>query len=120
MKNRNTRYTFVIDYRGGTYVRQACGPSPELALQAWLRGACNEEFESVTHRVELMRALNDQVAAPVEGCQNVWCMSGFAGNCLYLIHIIGTESGSGGKRVAEAQLEHMGTEPKQRGWGDHW
>src|SRR5208337_3170473 len=100
---------------------QASGESPELALRAWLRNAGEEEFEWAIHRLELLRALADQPAIPIEGCQNVWCMSGTAGDHLFLIHIIGTESGSvAGKNLAEAQLEKIGADPKLWGWGDRW
>jgi hypothetical protein len=121
MRGKKTRYTFLMEFLGGTYVHQAFGESPELALCAWLCIASEEEFEWAIHRVELLNALADKAAAPIEGCQNVWCMSGFAGNHLFLIHIIGTESGSSqGKSVAEAQMEHIGTDPKRWGWGEQW
>ncbi len=117
MKGKKTRYTFVLEFLGGTYVRQGCGLSPEVALRAWLRLASEEDFEWERHRLELLLALQDRVAIPVEGCHNVWCLSGLAGEYLYLIHIIGTESGSSaGKLVAEAQLERMGVDAKLKGW----
>lgn len=97
-------YTFVIEFLGGTYVRQAGGESPELALRAWLRLACEGELEWAEYRIELLRALIDQNAVPIEGCRNVWCMSGVAGEHLFLIHIIGTDTGLvTGKNLAEAQ-----------------
>jgi len=117
MRGRKTRYTFVLEFLGGTYVRQACGLSPELALCAWLRLASEEDFEWECHRVELLRALGDKAAVPVEGCQNVWCLSGLAGDHLYLIHIIGTESGSGaGKVIAEAQMERISSNAQLKSW----
>jgi hypothetical protein len=119
MRGKKTRYTFVIEFLGGTYVHQAYGESPELALRAWLHIASEEDFEWATHRVELLKTLTDEAAIPIEGCQNVWCMSGLAGDHLFLIHIIGTESGAAeGKSVAEAQLEQFTADPKRWGWGD--
>jgi hypothetical protein len=119
MRSKNAHYTFVIEFLGGTYVHQAGGESPELALRAWLRLAGDEEFEWAAHRAELMRALIDQAAVPIEGCQNVWGMSGLAGDHLFLIHIIGTDSGSAaGKSLAEAQ--QMGADPRRWGRGDRW
>jgi hypothetical protein len=117
MRGKSSRYTFVIEFLGGTYVHQASGESPELALRAWLRLASAEEFEWGAYRVELLRALLDQGAVPLEGCQNVWCMSGVASDHLFLIHIIGSDSGaSAGKSVAEAQ---MGVDNRRWGRGDH-
>lgn len=118
MRGRKNRYTFVIEFLGGTYVHQACGESPELALCAWLRRASEDEWS--IHRIELLQALTGQVAVPNDACQNVWCMSGVAGDHLFLIHIVATESGSGeGKRIAEAQMEEMiGDGPRRWGPGD--
>lgn len=116
MRGKKRRYTFVLEFLGGTYVRQACGDSPELALRGWLHAASQEDFEWECHRLELLRALGNRAAVPVEGCQNVWCLSGLAGDYLYLVHIIGTESGSGaGRTVAEAQMERIGSDPRFRG-----
>ncbi|MGC2211429.1 MAG: hypothetical protein WA532_15090 [Candidatus Korobacteraceae bacterium] len=117
MRGKTTRYTFVIEFLGGTYVHQASGESPELALRAWLRLASAEQFEWAAYRVELLRALLDQGAVPIEGCQNVWSMSGMAADHLFLIHIIGSESGAAaGKSLAEAQ---MGADYRRWGRGDH-
>jgi hypothetical protein len=103
MKGKYGSYTFVIEFLGGTYVHQAGGESPEMALRSWLRVAA-DEMEWAEYRMELLRALIDQPAVPVEGCRNVWCMSGLAGDHLFLIHIIGTDIGPAeGKSLAEAQ-----------------
>jgi hypothetical protein len=117
MKARSTRYTFVIEFLGGTYVHQARGESPELALRGWLRVASAEELEWAGYRADLMRALLNQNAVPIEGCQNVWCMSGLAAEHLFLIHIIGSEGGSaGGRGLAEEQ--RIGSEMRQWGHGE--
>jgi hypothetical protein len=121
MRGRKSRYTFVIEFLGGTYVHQASGESPELALCAWLRNATDDDFEWATHRAELLKAISGEAAVPIEGCQNVWCISGLAGEFLFLIHIISTESGSTESRsVAEAQMEQIGADSKRWGWGDRW
>jgi hypothetical protein len=121
MRGKTKRYTFVLEILGGTYVRQACGESPELALRAWLRFASEDDFEWASHREALLRGLGDEPAVPVEGCQNVWCFSGLAGDHLFQVHIIGTESGSEeGRRVAVAQMESTGADPKRWGLGDRW
>jgi hypothetical protein len=116
MKARSTRYTFVIEFLGGTYVHQARGESPEAALRGWLRVASAEELEWAGYRADLMRALLNQSAVPIEGCQNVWCMSGLAAEHLFLIHIIGSEGGSAnGRSLAEEQ--RIGSEMRQWGHG---
>ena len=109
MRGKYSSYTFVIEFLGGTYVHQACGESPELALRTWLRVGGEDDFEWSRYRIELLRALADKAAVPIEGCRNVWCMSGLCGEYLFLIHIIGTDStgAAEGKRHAEAQVIGM-------------
>jgi hypothetical protein len=103
-----------MEFLGGTYVHQAYGESPELALRTWLYLAGEEVLEWASYRVELLRALGEKAAVPIDGCQNVWCISGLAGDHIFLIHIIGSESASAaGKSVAEAQMEHPGVDPKR-------
>jgi hypothetical protein len=114
MRAKNNRYTFVIEFLGGTYVHQARGETPELALRGWLRLASVDELEWAGYRSDLMRALLDQTAVPVDGCHNVWCMSGLAAEHLFLIHIIGNEAGAAGKNLAaESRQAASGSPP----WG---
>jgi hypothetical protein len=114
MRGKYGSYTFVIEFLGGTYVHQAGGESPELALRAWLRLAGESELEWLEYRVELLRALIDQTAIPIEGCRNVWCMSGLAGDHLFLIHIIGTDTGpTVANSIAEAH--RLSTDPWRTG-----
>ena len=47
MPGKNNRYTFVIEFLGGTYVHQARGESPELALRGWLRVTSADELGSI-------------------------------------------------------------------------
>lgn len=120
MRGKKSRYTFVIEFLGGTYVHQATGDSPETALREYLRFA-SEEDDWTAYRADLLRALVDEHAVPVEGCKGVWCISGFAGNYLFLIHIVETSAGNTeGKRIAEAQYEALTADPKKWGWGDRW
>jgi len=108
MRGKYSSYTFVIEFLGGTYCHQAAGDSPEQALRAWLRAAALDEFEWAEYRIPLLRALAEQPAVPLEGCRNVWCMSGLCGEYLFLIHIVGTDFGTAeGKRQAEAQVIGM-------------
>jgi hypothetical protein len=121
MRGKRTRYTFVIEFLGGTYVHQGFGESPELALRAWLRVASEDEFEWAIHRIELLKELDNAVAVAIDGCVNVWCISGTAGDHLFLIHIIGTDSSSSTeKQLAEAKLEEIGVDSKRGHWGDNW
>ena len=121
MRRKKARYTFVIEFLGGTYVHQATGDAPEIALREYLRFA-SEDDDWTAYRVDLLKALADEHAVPVEGCKGVWCISGFAGDYLFLIHIIETSSGpSDGQRIAEAQMEQLSaSEPRKWGWGDRW
>jgi len=117
MRGKNSQYTFVIEFLGGTYVHQARGESPELALRGWLRVASADELEWAGYRADLMRALLNQAAVPVDGCLNVWCMSGTAADHLFLIHIIGSESSAGGAKPVSAEARTVEGETRPFGRG---
>jgi hypothetical protein len=117
MKRKRRRYTFMMEYLGGTYVRQGFGESPDQALAAWLRSAVDGEFEWSDERDLLLEQLAEHSAVAVEGCEGVWCVCGAIRDELFLIHIVESGSGSGeGKAVAEAELG--ASEARQWGWGD--
>lgn len=117
MKGKNSRYTFVFEFLGGTYVRQTRGDSPELALRSWLRLECEEDEDEqpawAAYRTELMRVVLNQRAVPIEGCQNVWCMSGEAAEHLFLIHIVGSD-GEAATGRSSAEAHQLSSNPWRR------
>ena len=84
-----TKYTIVIDYMGGTYLRQ-------------LEAASIDECQARVHEVMDWDALapvpteraidfgEDNTPSPIKGLTNVWCLSGFIDEEVVLIHVVAT------------------------------
>ena len=93
-KRRNTKgkgnlYTIILEYNGGTYVRQVAEDSVNHAL-AVLSSQTSRSRWGMT-RAELRRISEDDSPVLVAGCVGVWCTSGSAKHGLILVHIIDTQ-----------------------------
>ena len=85
-------YTFVLDYRGGTYIGQASGDSVTTALSQWISKISHEEIAKwgITQN-ELSEIARSDRPVPLDDCINVWCLSGSTKGGLALINVIATE-----------------------------
>jgi hypothetical protein len=86
-------YTLIMDYLGGTYISQASGASPELAL---LRAVKELDVSGVQGlgtktKESLIRQLKEDAPTPLTGLQNVWCISAEVGGHLVLMNLVQTE-----------------------------
>lgn len=86
-------YTFVIDYQGGTYLRQNRGSTLKRALHAFMN-ACTKETDYDFFHV-LAVALqdhfdSDQWPVPVDELEGVWCVTCPVNDKLALINIVET------------------------------
>jgi hypothetical protein len=95
MKKRPTRnsiFTLIVDYDGGTYISQWSATSPKRALVKWARSF---DF-SVIPRVKnsWLEDLRTHIARErpvrISGTKAVWCESGALGNKLMIINIVRT------------------------------
>lgn len=90
-------FTFIADYKGGTYVSQVKANSSEEAVIVWakeLDTAAVAEFKS-KFKTKLIKQLQQQIEgiAPVllDGLKNAWCISVFIKHTSMLINIIQTD-----------------------------
>ncbi len=87
-----TIYTIVLDYKGGTYISQVSGESPEVALAKWANTATESDLATWRlSRPELARLLQGRLV-PLENCLNVWSASDSTKAGLMLVNIIATQS----------------------------
>ena len=85
-------YTVVLDYKGGTYIGQAVGPSPKSAILLWITGLSDHNLSAwKISRDDLNKIVLSDDALPLNGCKNVWCITGSVKNDLVLINAIATE-----------------------------
>lgn len=94
---KNICYTFIMDYKGGTYISQTYAPNLTKACETWLESLNIDEIQGAgkKFKTELLIKVLDQEIPPVllQGLQNVWCISAVVEqNELALINIIQTDT----------------------------
>lgn len=68
-------YTFILEYRGGTYIKQINSSNPQDALQKWI----NELDSSVVwgldefYLQEIQRSFEEDGFGAISDNVNVWC-----------------------------------------------
>jgi hypothetical protein len=75
------RWTMVVDYDGGTYIRQAVSPSIEDAERRMIAD------DSAGFLPCLAENAPDDYA-PIDGVENTWCISGLHKDKLVIAHIV--------------------------------
>lgn len=87
------RFTFVLDYRGGTYVTQNVASSLQDAV-ANLPASLDWEGMNLQPTPAEMRAFLADLAAQspvaVQGMSNVWCISPSLADTVATIHVVAT------------------------------
>ena len=88
-------YTFIMEYAGGTYISQIKAASPKAAVGRWARELPPDEIPDFgpASKARLLREVEAEVLAPVEGLSNVWCVAALIRGNLALINFVQT-SGS--------------------------
>lgn len=90
-------FTFVLDYRGGTYLQQVEGPDPRAALVSWAATTSLDVVFGLSEksRVPFQTALARSRPIAVKQVSNVWCASGIVRGHLALVHLVETVPPSG-------------------------
>jgi hypothetical protein len=90
---RELVFTFVVDYKGGTYVSQVPARTVCDAIAAWTRVANWQAMrirvsESFAKRLE--RELGEDTPVLIEGMTNVWCISPLLAGAVATVTIVAT------------------------------
>ena len=89
-------YTFIMDYRGGTYVSQINASSIEAACVSWARNlevSAIYDFGSKS-REKLIEQMESESPVLLDGLINAWCASALICKGMALINIVQTEKSS--------------------------
>jgi hypothetical protein len=80
-------FTVILEYKGGTYIRQARANTGKPALMKALHS-----FEFLTERArqKLAEKIKDDDLTPIEGMKGVWCACGSTTRGFALMHIVAT------------------------------
>lgn len=83
-------FTFVLEYKGGTYISQTFGPSLSVAIANWARTRTDRDLATWgLGRGDLNELVADNPVL-LDGCRNVWCMSASTDEGLILVNIVAT------------------------------
>ena len=87
-------YTFILDYAGGTYLRQVKAGSVPAAIKKWAIGLDISYIKGIGPKAKelLIRDLGDHQPVAIETLTNMWCVSCIIRDKLALIHIVKTEA----------------------------
>jgi len=90
---RELLFTFVVDYKGGTYVSQVPARTVRDAIKAWPKFAnwramgirMSDSFEK-----RLQCGLSDEEPVLLDGATNVWCICPRLGRFMAIVNIVAT------------------------------
>ncbi len=87
-------YTFILDFRGGTYISQFAGVTAANAAHVW---PTELDFEGIAklrkkHRKILLAGLDEEGFVRLTGTKNVWCNCFVIGKHLALLNAVQTDA----------------------------
>jgi hypothetical protein len=84
-------YTIVLEFSGGTYIRQLRESDANSEVATWAKGITPDEAATwgLDHG-QLVTAIAQDKAVPVEDCEGVWCIGVNVSDRLALINVIHT------------------------------
>jgi hypothetical protein len=93
-------YTFILEFRGGTYVSQYRARSVSTALLRW-SATEKQNLKSLDPAASrFLTKLESAEPVLLSGLRNVWCVTGYMPSTLALLHIVKTvPTGSIGKKA---------------------
>jgi hypothetical protein len=88
---KNSLFTFILDWKGGTYISQVSSETLNKAITTWADGFSFDEI-GVKNIVKskFIVDVNNEVVEPVNGLKNVWCISPNIGDVMAIVHITET------------------------------
>lgn len=86
-------YTFILEYKGGTYLSQISSGSP---VSAFVKGAKGLQAVEVTGlgnkgKASLIEQMKTNEITPITGLTNVWCKTALIAGRLAIVNLIQTE-----------------------------
>jgi hypothetical protein len=72
------KYTFILSFRGGTYISQIHSKNIEVALIDWAKAININDIQyfGKASKIELIELMKDEQPILLKGLENVWCISG--------------------------------------------
>lgn len=90
MKNR--KFSFIMEFDGGTYISQIDEISPEVAMKSWAKSldVANINGMNQNMKEEIIAGLDDEEPVGLEGLTKIWCFTIIPEGHFGLIHFVET------------------------------
>lgn len=84
------RYTFVMEFRGGTYISQVEAGSLTLAIEKWSNSIDTKQIKHLGSigKSMLIKELESEDPSPLQGLDDVWCLAASIKSGFVLINIV--------------------------------
>lgn len=86
-------YTFIMEYRNGTYLSQCTAENEQIAMKSWAESLDINSIQHLDNNIKntLIQEAKNEELTPISNTKNVWC-GGFLINDHYaLLHVVKTE-----------------------------
>lgn len=90
-----SRYTFILDYLGGTYLAQVEAENIQQATHTWVESLNIDEIKDFTKQDQdkiIEKGFVDEEPTPINGMQNVWCFLINTGKGTGLVNFVKTST----------------------------
>lgn len=83
-------FTFILQFRGGTYISQIEAPNAMMAKDQWARNLDEHSIEGMGSRIKasMIKSVAEDVPTPIAGMNDVWCLHGIASGRSFLVHFV--------------------------------
>lgn len=87
------RYTFIFEFKQGTYISQIVSENIDFAVNQWVNQINNIEGLNLTNEelLDLQKEVLNEEPTPIKGLLNVWCMFFALGKFNGLLNIVLTK-----------------------------
>ena len=85
------KFTFILEFRGGTYISQAYGNDLNQAKIGWLKNlsASRIKYLGEKSQEELRNIIKSDSLILLQGMNNVWCISGTLNSGFFVLNVVG-------------------------------
>lgn len=83
------KFTFISEFRGGTYIIQHCAKDISNALLMWIE-SLDVSIYSKRIVLKLQEKIDEEKPTPIKDIDSVWCCSFSLYNSFLLLNIIET------------------------------
>lgn len=88
-------YTFIVNYRGGTYISRINANSVSAATHLWASQLAQNSHVAYLDTAVFSKTFRDEIEeyppTPIDDNPNVWCLTYFYGRNRMEVHIVKTD-----------------------------